>query len=685
MEFKTIKGAVAAQFERMAKYPLFRTDVPVHDVFDVESGVKTADGLWETYLRSFPKGTNPIYRERTEHDCSCCRGFIRAVGNVVAIVEGKVVSIWDTDVPGEPGYQAVADAMATLVKSRPIANAFLHFEAHAGTDKTLEQAVSGVISWSHFFVNLPKQYVKPDVDIPSILGEARSQHDVLARSLEMITHDAIDTVLDLIAQNTLYRGAEHGEAVKAFQKHRTAYDKVPLADRDAFVWSTVANLHTSVAKIRNTAIGTLLVDLSEGMELEAAVRSFEVKVAPTNYKRPSALVTKAMIENARKAIDELGLGSALERRYATIDDITVNNIIYANRDARRSMKGDVFDDLAAKVSATPKSLDKVADVPIDRFIAEILPRVATIELMVENRHASNLVSLIAAVDPTAKQLFKWDNGFSWSYNGEMADSIKERVKKAGGSVEGDLCCRLAWEYADDLDFHMKEPTGHEIYFGNRRKFSPNGGVLDLDANGIDGQRADPAENIFYADRGRMRDGVYTLDVHNYNRRSDGKGFEVEVEFDGQRHHMAYEKAMRSGERLTVAKIKYSKAAGFEIIESMPSSQSTREVWGVSTQTYKSVNVLMTSPNYWDERTVGNKHWFFMLDGCRNDGQARGFFNEFLTNELTAHRKVIEMVGAKMRTEESERQLSGLGFSSTQRNSVLCRVTGSFSRVINLVF
>jgi hypothetical protein len=31
------------------------------------------------------------------------------------------------------------------------------------------------------------------------------------------------------------------------------------------------------------------------------------------------------------------------------------------------------------------------------------------------------------------------------------------------------------------------------------------------------------------------------------------------------------------------------------------------------------------------------------------------------------------------------QLSGLGFSSTQRNSVLCRVSGSFSRVIKIVF
>ena len=75
----------------------------------------------------------------------------------------------------------------------------------------------------------------------------------------------------------------------------------------------------------------------------------------------------------------------------------------------------------------------------------------------------------------------------------------------------------------------------------------------------------------------------------------------------------------------------------------------------------------------------------MLDDCLNDGKARGFFNEFLTDELSAHRKVFEVVGAKMKTEESNNQLSGLGFSSTQRNSVLCKVKGSFNRVVKINF
>ena len=677
MEFKTFKIAVAKQFERMKKHDLFRTEAE-------------KDQMWDTYLGSFPAGSNPIYKERTEHDCNCCKQFIRAVGNVVAVIDGKVESIWDVTIPSEPAYQTVADALSSLVKSKPIGDTFLHFENVAGTDKNFQDAINGVKAWDHFFINVPAAYVVKGADIASKLSETRSAHDVLLRSLTEIRMDAIDTVLELIAQNSLYRGAEHKFVVDAFKKLKRQFDKLPGSDRDNFVWTQIKTLPASVSRVRNTVIGTLMVDLSTDVDLDVAVASFESKVAPTNYKRPTALVTKGMIESARKKIEELGLTSALERRYANINDITINNILFANRDARQKMNADVFDEIASSVAdKKPKAMDKVEDVPIEKFISDILPKAEAIEIMVENKHIGNFVSLVAPVDPTAKPLFKWDNGFTWSYNGDLADSIKERVKQAGGNVTGDLCCRLAWFNYDDLDFHMLEPGGYEIYFMNRSNTSPCGGRLDVDMNAGTGTTREPVENIFYGDRSRMKEGVYTLVVHNYRQREmTNVGFEVELDYMGTVHHFAYTQAVKDQARITVAKFRYSRKDGIEFIEAMPSTvgaQAGREVWGISTQTFRKVNVMMLSPNHWDDLNVGNKHYFFMLDGCVNDDQARGFFNEFLKEELNPHRKVIEMVGSKMKTETSNQQLSGLGFSSTQRGSVLCRVKGSFSRIINIVF
>lgn len=49
----------------------------------------------DMYLASFPPGTNPIYKTNTEHDCTCCKNWIRNLGNVVAIVDGRMETMWD--------------------------------------------------------------------------------------------------------------------------------------------------------------------------------------------------------------------------------------------------------------------------------------------------------------------------------------------------------------------------------------------------------------------------------------------------------------------------------------------------------------------------------------------------------------------------------------------------------------
>jgi len=669
-DFLSFKLAVSKQFDLMKQHSLFRMAV-------------TKEALWDTYLGSFPEGTNPIFKERREHDCQCCRSFIRAVGGLVAIIDGKIVSIWDVKTEGE--YQVVADALSALVKSAPIENIFLHTETQAGIDKNFQDTGEGIKTWNHFYIKLPTANICKGVDIGTRLGESHSAKDVFARALAELTLDSVDTVLELIAQNSLYRGEEHKFVVDSFRKLKVAYGELTTdSQRDIFCWSSAAP--GSVKHIRNSAIGTLLVDLSEGMDLDVAVKVFEFKVAGPNYKRPTALVTKAMVEKAQKAIEELGLTSALERRYATLQDITVNNILFADRDAKKVIQGGVFAEISSGIAEKPQSFDKVEEIPVDVFLSSVMPAAKSVEVMLENRHEANLVSLIAPVDPEAKNMFKWPNKFSWSYTGEMADSIKERVKKAGGKIEGDLCCRLAWDYTDDLDFHMLEPKGGtHIYFGNRRSKSFCGGILDVDANGGDGIMPNPVENIYYADKRTMKEGSYVLNVNNYSRRSSGVGFEVEIEFDGKILNFVYDKVLKTGDTVRVAEIRYSKKDGFSIVNSLPSSQTVKNMWGLSTQSFHKVSALMMSPNYWDDKTVGNKHLFFMLDGCLNDGRARGFFNEFLAEELTPHRKVLEVVGSKMKTEKSQNQLSGIGFSSTQRNHVLCKVEGKFTRVVKVVF
>ena len=675
MDFGIFKHAVAAQFERMKKLPLFRT-------------AADKDDLWKLYLSSFPVGSDPMYRKRTEHDCSCCKSFIRAVANVVAVdADNNLLSIWDV-VAGDPNYQAVADALAQKVKSHPIQDVFLHFELTAGADKTFEQHVDGMRTWRHFFVNIPPAYVKVGASIATVLNDKRTSAQVLTRALGEIDMGTVDVVLDLIRQNLIYRGAEHKEVVTRFAKVKRAWQKLPADKRDAFSWVT-ANEDSYTAHIRNTSIGSLLTDLATGVELQEAVKKFESKVAPANYKRPTALVTPAMIAKAKQEVEKLGLLSALERRYANIHDITINNVLFAGRDARRVLDADVFSKLQSDVAINPRQFARTEEVPIETFLRDVLPTVTSVELLVERgEHESKFVSLVAPVDPTAGKLFKWSNRFSWSYTGDFADSVKERVKKQGGKVEGDVCVRLSWTNYDDLDLHVVEPGDYEIYFGNRGRVSPSGGSLDVDMNAMASHSREPVENVVYPKASKMRDGKYTIVVNNFNKREAiDVGFDVELEVLGETHQFSYPKAVRNKEDVVVAvlHVKNGVVTVEPKLQSDVAMRPSKEVWGIKTNTFVPVSVIMLSPNYWDGESVGNKHYFFMLQDCKNDGSARPFFNEFLRGDLDQHRKVLEMVGSKMKTDNADEQLSGIGFSSTMRSYVVAKVKGSIERTIRIIF
>ena len=164
---------------------------------------------------------------------------------------------------------------------------------------------------------------------------------------------------------------------------------------------------------------------------------------------------------------------------------------------------------------------------------------------------------------STKLMSKW-NGTSLV---PTSGYIRELVQKAGGSIVGDVCCRLAWFNHDDLDFHMVEPGGNKISFSEKGP-SPSGGLLDVDMNAGSGSTREPVENIFYRSAATMSEGVYHLFVRQYKQRESTRvGFEVECDFLGDTISFKYAPMVHGD--ITVVKFRYSRVGGISIIESLP--------------------------------------------------------------------------------------------------------------------
>jgi hypothetical protein len=675
MEFKEFKTLLKKHIKDML------SNVDYLFTIDIDKDI-----LWNIYLDSFPKESNKMYRKRREFDCSACRHFIKSFGNVVTINNNKITTIWDFKA-NSTIYDPVLEALSTYLKSYPVSDVFVTDIKDFGVDRNYEKGEI-VTTWEHLHASIPEKFITKSDTLPTIRGRYRDERNVFKRSLDEITEDSILTILELISSNSLYKGEEWSNILKGFLKHKKAYSILNDKLKENYCWEQSLIAGSVISKIKNHSIGVLLIDISNGIDLDEAVRKYEAIVAPTNYKRPKAIFTQKMLEDAKNKITELGYLESLSRRFATVNDITVNNILFINREFATKTSNDVFENMSNELAINPKTFSKVEEVSIDTFIKDIAPIVSKIEVLFENKFAGNLVSLIAPKIKDSASMLKWDNGFSWAYSGNITDSMKERVKEAGGKIDGVLRFSIQWndnaDTNDDLDAHCIEPSKNHIYF--RNKFNNrSGGQLDVDI--IQPTNKIAVENITWSNLKNMENGTYEFYVRCYTNRGGNSGFSAEIEFNGEIHSFCYNKNVKENETIYVANVNYDKKNNsFTLIEKLPSSTSSRKVWNLDTNQFHPISMIMFSPNYWgitNGNGIGNRHYFFMLKDCINSEMPNGFFNEYLKEDLLKYKRVFEALGSKMSVESVEDQLSGIGFSSTKHNQLIVKVEGYTKRILKI--
>ena len=95
---------------------------------------------------------------------------------------------------------------------------------------------------------------------------------------------------------------------------------------------------------------------------------------------------------------------------------------------------------------------------------------------------------------------------------------------------GELQVNLSWNSAADLDLHVVEPSGEEIYFGDRT--SNSGGELDLDSNAACRRDNVRNENVTWEESAPV--GEYTVRVNHWSNCGVGStDYTVRVNYGGE--------------------------------------------------------------------------------------------------------------------------------------------------------
>lgn len=622
------------------------------------------DKVWETYLESIPAEHNPVFRERRAFDANYDKNFINKFGRLVFIVGGKRHTIWEVET-GTFFDQVAKDLQLLIEKETNSLSFFLTNEKTGGHKPNLDEKDPSIL-WEHFYAETPSKLYN---ETPSYtLSGANTSLDVFNRSMNDYQLSALENVLELIDEGILYRGSEKRQTIEKWIKAKKEFDKAN--DKQAFSAQYVA-VHKNRSRFKSDVIEVLVSDLQSGVDLEKAVDRYGNLMDPANYRRTTSLVTPKMVEKAKETISNLGYMDSIYRRGAVDSDVPVTEKLYS---AREGIAVDVFDDLSAdaRKRAGKINLDALQNIKLTDLINE-LGTARSLEILPNESLNTSQVVLTAPLYNDSPSMFSWGNSIGWAYVGsDTTDAIRERVKSAGGNVEGDVRVSLAWHNGDDLDLHavINDNRARKVYYGNKRS---SGGTLDVDMNAGRINTVDPVENIYWTDKREFPRHVEFY-VDQYHKRSNSNvGFDLQVVIGGSTTVYRYDKPVTRSEQ------------PFVILENINNVISITGMSGSLTKVSESTNAsefvhvesVFLSPNFWDNNSSGNKHYIFQTKDFEIDQPVRGFFNEYLEPSLKEHRKVFEIMGQKTKISDNmESAVRGYGFSVDSGKEFVVRLNGN---------
>lgn len=436
MDFKSFNNKLVSVFDKATKN---------RNVFLTKGS--DPDDLWNVYLDSFL--TEEL---RQEHNCNCCKNFIRNYGSMVTLdSKGKATSpLWDTGTDfGE--WNDVVKVLSKQVKKQKVSGIMYTKE------NVLGESFSG--GWSHFSVATPNNSkVSGHKTHSQLQSEKKEEYRMVSRSIIKYSLASVEQAISILTPDTLNQSDKFLGVV---QWWNTLYNGiVEGSNRNNVIWNFVAESPSGFCHINGTVVGSLLDNIIAGKSFDEIKRIHNSMVDPLKYQRAQSAPTLGNINQAEKIIEQLGIEKSLYRRVASvaeIDKLWVKPDVKTSQESSGSVFGHLKKDIKGSKEINPIEVDG-GKVTLEKFMNKIVGSADKVEAYI--RTSEYFVSFVAPVHDDAPSIMKWDNNFSW-YTYPQGSRSQQWGLKQNSYVEvlaiADKPCN--WE-----DSNIKGVMGNEKLF-----------------------------------------------------------------------------------------------------------------------------------------------------------------------------------------------------------------------------
>ncbi len=363
----------------------------------------TARPLWENYLAALP----PAMRQ--EYTCHSCKAFIEHYGAIAAIgPTGEMEPLcWPGKGPDGP-FAPLYASMRTLMHRARVAGPFVTDQLMLGLPQSPPSRKYGGKRWTHLALAWPwdRRHRNGLLSATQQAAFLREEYHVFCRNVAAYPQALAQQALACVESGHLARNEKvQGVASWLVQLHErlaTIPHSIPL-QRERLLWHAALTAPLGYVHLQSTMIGTLLDDLAAGRDFATCQQRFAAKMHPLRYQRPQAPPTDGQIARGEAIIQQLGLASALRRRFARAEELTY---LWEPSSTPTQQTSGVFAHLrAAGQHAQGLSMPRET-MSWYVFARDILPKALTIHACIPAH--GDFVAYLTAVDVNDPPILQWD-------------------------------------------------------------------------------------------------------------------------------------------------------------------------------------------------------------------------------------------------------------------------------------